>query len=154
MKRYTLLEVAGICGVTKNVIKSRSKKMPRELLIRENDKIFVDETGLKWFKTDLKNRPINQRTGKDLEKDHADPIEPIQNDQTELIKELRNQITSLEADKARLNAQIDKLTTSLQREQEIVLHNQLLLKDQKDQILKLEADTKKSWFARHFSRSK
>lgn len=157
MKRYTFLEVAGILGVTKNVIKSRSKKMPGDMLIREGGIIYVDETGLKWFKTDLKNRPINQRTGgepgKD-HKDHSDHVEPVQKDQTDLVKSLADQIALLTDQLEKKDQQIAELNQTLKREQEISLHNALMLKDREETILKLEADTKKPWFSRVFSRSK
>lgn len=159
MKQYTFSEVAKIIGVTKNVIKSRAKKLPSDLLIRDNGVLYVDETGLNWFKKNLKNHPVNQKvstagsTQSDPVGSDPVPVQPVTADQSDLIKELRDRITSLEADKEQLNTRIDDLTTLLKQEQGINLHTSLLLKEREDQILKLEADTKKSWFSRVFHRS-
>ena len=157
MKQYSFLEVAGILGVTKNTIKSRAKKLPADLLIRDNGVLYVDETGLNWFKKNLKNHPVNQKA-EPVEKIHVVDTTPADlepaKDQSDLIEALREQIDYLKNQIEVKDHQIEDLTTSLKQEQGISLHNSLLLKEREEQILKLEADTKKSWFSRVFHRSR
>lgn len=155
MKQYSFYEVAGIIGVTKNTIKSRAKKLPPEMLIREDGVLYVDETGLNWFKKNIKNHPVNQKkaTSETINVVDTAPAdaEPVK-DQTDLVDELRRTIALLSDQIEKKDHQIEELNTSLKREQEISLHNSLLLKEREEQIIRLEADTKKSWFSRHFGR--
>lgn len=163
MNQYSFLEVAEKLGTTKNVIKYRSRFCPSEYLSKDNGIIFVNEDGLRWFKNRLKNQPV--RTSKATAATAPDPVTPSgadavtdQADHERLIRSLEDRIASLEN---QLAAQVEmnknmterfaELTTSLNN---LTAISAGLLKEKDEMILKLEADSKKSWFSRVFHREK
>jgi hypothetical protein len=158
MKQYSFSELSKILGVTKNVVKYRMKKCPAEHLTKEDGIIRVNEDGLKWLKNQLKNHPVNQQKTVP-ENDQTDPAgsdpfgDPVPgktdllNDQ---IRNLNDQIDFLKSQIEVKDKQIEDLTASLKAEQ---VKNGLLI-EQSNTILKIEADTKKSWFSRVFKRNK
>lgn len=147
MKEYSIKNVADLLGTTKNTIKYRMKKLPGDLVRKEGSQWFILETALDLLRD---NVPSDQNgTGDHVSSDPV-PDKPVPD---ELIRSLQDQIDFLKSQIEIKDKQIEDLSTGLKQEQGISLHNALLLKDREETILKLEADTKKSWFSRVFHRS-
>lgn len=146
MKEYSIKNVADLLGTTKNTIKYRMKKLPPELVRKDGTQWVILEEALDLLRDD---QPADPAPGQTDPADRAGS-DPVSDD---LIRSLQEQVSFLKSQIEVKDKQIEDLTTSLKQEQGISLHNALLLKEREDQILKLEADTKKSWFARHFRRS-
>lgn len=155
MKTYSYAEIAKILGTTKNVIKYRSKKIPAEYITTEDGIIRVNEEGMKWFKKELKEKPVNQT--KPVSKTVSEGSGAVSgNDElmNKLVSSLNDRIASLESQLVMKDKQIEELTTSLKAEQTINIQNVGLLKQKEETILKLEADNSKPWFSRIFHKKK
>ena len=147
MKEYSIKNVADLLGTTKNTIKYRMKKLPPELVRKDGTQWVILEEALDLLRDD---QPADPAPGQTDPADRAGS-DPVPDD---LIRSLQEQVSFLKSQIEVKDKQIEDLTTSLKQEQSISLHNALLLKEREDQILKLEADTKRSWLSRIFRREK
>lgn len=144
MEEYSIKNVADLLGTTKNTIKYRMKKLPPELVRKDGSQWVILAPALDLLRDEKPADRTSDQT------DPADPIRPGSDE--DLLTALKEQVAFLKEQIEVKDKQIEDMTTSLKQEQGISLHNALLLKEREDQILKLEADTKKSWFTRLFKR--
>lgn len=150
VKRLTIKQATTYLGLSKNTIMYRLSKLPDDVKVKENGRIYILKEGIDALRelSEQMDNIVVEAIYKDTAPDDAEPVK----DQTDLVDELRRTIALLSDQIEKKDHQIEELNTSLKREQEISLHNSLLLKEREEQIIRLEADTKKSWFSRHFGR--
>lgn len=149
MKEYSIKNVADLLGTTKNTIKYRMKKLPPELVKKNGAQWVILEDAIDLLRND--QRDPGDQSGSDP--DRSDPAR-TKDEQKEIIKILADQVEYLKSQIENKDHQIEELSASLKAEQSINIHNSQLLSIQNETILKLEADTKKSWISRIFSRSR
>lgn len=149
-KRLTIKQATTYLGLSKNTIMYRLSKLPDDVKVKENGRIYILKEGIDALRelSEQMDNIVVEAIDKDTAPADAEPVK----DQTDLVNELRRTIALLSDQIEKKDHQIEELNTSLKREQEISLHNSLLLKEREEQIIRLEADTKKSWFSRHFGR--
>lgn len=136
MEKWTAKEASDLLGISKNTIMYRLSKLPADLYIKEDGKIYIYDAGIDELKKGIK--PSQEpKTQKDISDNSKELIQALQGQ----IEQLQNQLTIKDE-------QIRTLTECLNIEQRI--HAQF--------IGKLEAKTeseepaKKGVFARIFRR--
>ena len=137
MDRLTVKEVADALGLSKNTIMYRLSKLPPEMSIKENGKIYILEDGYKELSKGAK--PSREPKTEDKP--------TVNND--ELLEALKAQIEYLQNQIMIKDEQIKSLSDSLSIEQRI--HAQFIGKLESSEAGS-EAEPKKSFFSRVFHR--
>lgn len=137
MERMTVKEASEALGLSKNTIMYRLSKLPPEMFIKEDGKIYIFEDGFRELSKGAK--PSREQK----EENHA------QVNHDELLEALKAQIEYLQNQISIKDEQIRQLNESLSIEQRI--HAQFIGKLESSEAGS-EAEPKKGFFARVFHR--
>lgn len=137
MERMTVKEASEALGLSKNTIMYRLSKLPPEMFIKEDGKIYIFEDGFRELSKGAK--PSREQK----EENHA------QVNHDELLEALKAQIEYLQNQISIKDEQIRQLNESLSIEQRI--HAQFIGKLESSETGS-EAEPKKGFFARVFHR--
>ena len=140
----TVKQVADMLHLSKNTIKYRMKKLPAEMIEREDGVIYILEAGIKELEKGKKAyeppRPAEEPRS----------LDPNQhNNHDEVVELLKAQIEDLKKDKENLLVIIEGLNQQIAD-----MNQQNKNLTQFATVLKLEADTKKQGFFSRFRKKK